>query len=172
MGGASLSAKRRSGGDTMKRIVTVMVLMLGLACSRTAVGENSKRIVLPNPRLLRCNSSDCYQMWLEKTFEANGVFPKQFSVDMNGNCLYGMTALYDKSVPIEDITAAIDEQYGKWAIPEFEKLPLKLWRVEPEKFAIQLSTADKQDEKRNRADAGTKRAIYIAFGGMSACNGR
>jgi len=154
----------------MKRIVTMLVLMLGLACSRTAIGENSKRIVLPNPRLLRCNYSDCYQMWLEKTFGANGVFPKQFSVDMNGNCLYGMTALYDKSVPIEDITAAIDEQYGKWAISEPEKLPLKLWRVEPEKFAIQLSTASKQDEKRKIADAGTKQVLYIAFGGRSACN--
>jgi hypothetical protein len=144
--------------------------MLGLACSRTAIGENSKGIVLPNPRLLRCSSADCYQMWLEKTFEANGVFPKQFGIDMNGNCLYCMTALYDKSVAIKDIAAAIDERYGKWAIREFEKSPLKLWRVEPEKFAIQLSTANKQDEKRKIADAGTKQALYIAFGGRSACN--
>jgi len=47
---------------------------------------------------------------------------------------------------------------------------LKLWRVEPEKFAIQLSIADKKDAKRNIAEAGAKRAIYIAFGGTSACS--
>jgi hypothetical protein len=79
-----------------------------------------------------------------------------------------MTALYDKSIPLDDIKAAIDKRYGKWAVPEFANSPLKLWRVEPEKFAITLSTADKKDEKRNIAEAGTKQALYIAFGGKSA----
>ena len=89
---------------------------------------------------------------------------------MNQNCLYGMTALYDKSISLDDVRAAIDERYGKWALPGFEKSAMKLWRVEPEKFAIQLSVADKTDEQRNIADAGTKQAIYIAFGGKSACD--
>ena len=126
--------------------------------------------MLPNPKLLRCKSSDCYQVWLEKYPETNAVFPKQVSIDMNQSCLYGMTALYDKSMPIDDIRAAIDERYGNSAVPEFVNSSIKLWRVEPEKFAIQLSIASKKDEKRNIADAGTKRAIYIAFGGRSACN--
>jgi len=124
--------------------------------------------VLPNPKLLRCKSSDCSQVWLEKSAETNAVFPKQVSIDMNQSCLYGMTALYDKSIPLDDIKAAIDKRYGKWAVPEFANSPLKLWRVEPEKFAITLSTADKKDEKRNIAEAGTKQALYIAFGGKSA----
>jgi len=111
-------------------------------------------------------------LWLEKPAEANDVFPKQLIIDMNQSCLYGMTALYDKSIPVEDVKAAIDEHYGKWALPLNDDAagPVKLWRVEPEKFAIQLSVADKKDEKRNRAEAGTKRAIYIAFGGRSACS--
>ena len=88
---------------------------------------------------------------------------------MNQNCLYGMTALYDKSISFDDIKAAIDERYGKWALPGFENSAMKLWRVEPEKFAIQLSIADKKDEKINIAEAGTKQAIYIATGGKSAC---
>ena len=81
-----------------------------------------------------------------------------------------MTALFDKSIPLDDIKAAIDERYGKWAVPEFVNSPLKIWRVEPEKFAIQLSVASKNDEKRNIAEAGTRLAIYLAFGGKSACN--
>jgi hypothetical protein len=81
-----------------------------------------------------------------------------------------MTALFDKSIPLDDIKAAIDERYGKWAVPEFVNSPLKIWRVEPEKFAIQLSVASKKDEKRNMADAGTRQAIYLAVGGKSACN--
>jgi hypothetical protein len=109
-------------------------------------------------------------MWLEKSAETNTVYPKQVTIDMNQSCLYGMTALFDKSVPLDDIKAAIDERYGKWAVPEFLNSPLKLWRVEPEKFAMQLGLATKKDEKRNIPDAGTRQTLYIAFGGKSACN--
>jgi hypothetical protein len=155
----------------MKRILASAILMLGLAYGQTASKENGSRIVLPNPKLLRCKSSDCYQQaWLEESPETNVVFPKQVIIDMNQNCLYGMTALYDASISVNDVRAAIDERYGKWAVPEFANSPLKIWRVEPEKFAIQLSVASKKDEKRNIADAGTTQAIYLAFGGKSACN--
>jgi hypothetical protein len=153
----------------MKRVIAAVVLMLGLAHFQTAKEENGRRFVLPNPQLLRCSSSDCFQLWSEKP-EANAVFPKQVIIDMNQNCIYGLRALYDKSIPVDDIKSAIDERYAKWARADFVNSPLKLWRVEPEKFAIQLSVADKKDEKRNVAEAGTKQAIYIAFGGRSTCN--
>jgi hypothetical protein len=154
----------------MKRVFAAVVLMLGLAYGQTAKEENRSRIVLPNASLLRCKSSDCYRMWLENPAETNAVFPKQVSIDMNQSCLYGMTALYDKSIPLDDVKTAIDGRYGKWAVPESVNSPLRIWRVEPEKFAIQLSVASRQDEKLNIAEAGTKQAIYIAFGGKSACN--
>jgi hypothetical protein len=154
----------------MTRVLAALVLMLGLAYGQTATEPNGRRVVLPNPKLLRCKSSDCYQLWLEKSAETNAIFPQQFTIDMNQSCLYGMTALYDRSVPLDDIRAAIDERFGKWAVPEFVNSPLKIWRVGPEKFAIQLSVASKKDEKRNIADSGSIQAIYIAFGGRSACN--
>jgi hypothetical protein len=154
----------------MKRLIAAAVLMLSLAHCQTAKEEKSTRLVLPNAKLLRCKSSDCFQLWLEKSAETIAVFPKQLVIDMNQNCLYGMTATYDKSIPVENVRAAIDERYGRWALPlDDPSGPVKLWRVEPEKFAIQLSVADKKDEKMNIADAGTKQAIYIAFGGRSAC---
>ena len=156
----------------MKRVITAAVLMLGLAHCQTAKEEKSIRLILPNAKLLKCKSSDCFQLWLEKPTEANAVFPTKLIFDMNQNCLYGMTALYDKSVSVEDVRAAIDERYGKWAVPSNDDaaVPIKLWRVEPEKFAIQLGVGDKKTEKMNIADAGTKQAIYLAFGGRSACN--
>jgi len=156
----------------MKRVIAAVVLMLGLAHCQSAQQEDSSRLMLPTPKLLRCRSSDCFQLWLEKPEEANAVFPKQLIIDMKQSCLYGMTALYDKSIPMDEVKAAIDERYRKWALPSNDDaaVPVKLWRVEPEKFAIQLSVADKKDEKMNIAEAGTKRAIYIAFGGRSACN--
>ena len=81
-----------------------------------------------------------------------------------------MTVLFDKSIPLDGVRAAINERYEKWALAEFSDLPVKLWRVEPEKFAIQLTVAEKKDEKMHIADAGTKRVIYLAFGGRAACN--
>ncbi len=156
----------------MKRLIAAVLLTLGLANCQTAKEENRSHLVLPNPKLLRCSSSDCFLLWMEKPAEANAVFPKQTIIDMNQNCLYGMRVSYDKSVPLADVKAAIDERYGKWAYPKNDDatMPVKLWRVESEKFAIQLSVADKKDEKMNIAEAGTKEAIYIAFGGRSACS--
>jgi hypothetical protein len=109
-------------------------------------------------------------VWLKNTAKTDAIFPKQVSIDMNQSCLYGMTAIYDKSVPFDDIMAAINERYGKWTVPEFANSPSKMWRVAPEKFAIELSVANKKDEKRNIAEAGSTKAIYIAFGGRAACN--
>ena len=102
--------------------------------------------------------------------EPSAIFPKQLSIDMKQNCLYGMTATYDKSVSLADVKAAIDERYGKWAYPENDDagIPVKLWRVEAERFAIQLSVADKKAGKMNIAEVGTKQAIFIAFG--AACS--
>ena len=143
--------------------------MLGLAHAQTAKEENGGRVALPNPQLLRCKLSECDHVWIEKSAEANAVFPKQVIMDLNHNCLYGVTALYDKSIALDNISAAIDERYGTWSVPGSANSPLKVWRVEPEKFAIQLSVADVKDEKRGVAEAGTKLAIYMAFGGKSAC---
>lgn len=154
----------------MKRLIAGTVLMLVLANCQTAQEEKNKQLVLPNPKLLRCKSADCFQLWLVTPTEPNAIFPKQLSIDMKQNCLYGMTATYDKSVRLADVRAAIDDRYGKWAYATNDDaaIPVKLWRVEPEKFAIQLSASNKKDEKMNLAEAGTKQAIFITFG--AACS--
>jgi hypothetical protein len=152
----------------MKRALAAAVLTLALAQSQTSKEQNGGRLVLPNPNLLRCRSSDCSQLWSDNP-ETDAVFPTQIIVDINHNCIYGFTALYDKSVSLDAVEAAIDERYKKWALADFVKSPLRLWRVEPEKLAIQLSVADKKDEKRNIAEAGTKQVIFLPFGGRSAC---
>jgi hypothetical protein len=144
----------------------MLIVLLNVPNSQMAEEKKSERVVLPNPHLLRCKSSDCFQLWPANTAQQNAIFPKQFSVDMNQDCLYGMTATYDKTVSLEAVKESIDAEFGKWAL----KSPLKLWRVEPEKFAIQLSVTDKKEEKAHIAEEGTKQVIYIAFGGRSACS--
>lgn len=101
----------------------------------------------------------------------------------DGPCTLGLQAIYEKSVSLDDLKASIDEQYGKWALSSNSSSPVKLWRVESEKLAIQLSvTTDRTKEltreeknayvfgqlfdKRgmsNVAEGGMPQVIYIAF---------
>jgi hypothetical protein len=153
----------------MKRVLAGVILLLGLAHILTSKEGSGGRIVLPNSSLLRCKASDCSRLWPEKP-EANAVFPKQLIVDMNQDCLYGMTALYDKPVSAEEIMSAIDEHFAQRSSVISLGPQHYVWRVEPEKFAISLSVASKKDERRHMADAGSKQVLYLAFGGRSACD--
>jgi len=152
----------------MKKLLAALLLAFGLPICQLAK-EDRGAIILPNPKLLTCRSSDCYQLWSEKSTNTNAVSPRQLIIDADKGCPYGMTAVYEKSVSIDDLSAAIDEHYGKWAVPGFEKPQHRLWRVEPEKLAIQLSVLDRNDEKKHFGEAGESHLIYIAFGGRSAC---
>jgi hypothetical protein len=152
----------------MESVIAALVLLLGLG-NFQAANEEKSHVVVPSPKLLRCKSSDCFQLWLDKP-EAHAVFPNQLLIDTNQDCVYGLTAYYDKSVSVHEIELAIDEHYSGSKNTAFEKTSIRLWRVESEKFAIQVSESNKKDEKRGVAEAGTKHVIYIAFGGRSACS--
>lgn len=152
----------------MKRMVAALVLILGLLQCKFAGAQHHSRYVLPSPKLLTCRSTDCSRLWPEQA-EPGTVYPKQVTIDVNQDCIYGLTATYDTSVPIDEIKAAIDERYRQWAVNIHPNSPPYMWRVEPERFAIQLSVADKQDAKKRLLKAGTSHVIYIAFGGESAC---
>jgi hypothetical protein len=152
----------------MKKAIAVAAFVLVLAPFQIAKEQNGGRLVLPNPNLLRCRSSDCSQLWSENP-DADAVLPTQIRVDVVHNCVYGFTAIYDKSVSMDAVEAAIDERYKKWALANFAKSQGRLWRVESEKLVIQLSTANKKDEKKGFALAGTKMVIFLPFGARSAC---
>jgi hypothetical protein len=152
----------------MKKVIATAALALFLAPFQTAKEQTGGRVVLPNPNLLRCRSSDCSQLWSENP-DADAVLPTQIRVDVVHNCVYGFTAVYDKSVSMDALEAAIDERYKKWALAEFTNSQARLWRVESEKLVIQLSTGNKKDEKKGFAWAGTKMVIFLPIGGKSAC---
>jgi hypothetical protein len=149
----------------MKKAIVLIVLMLSFSDCQAAREGTGARIVLPNPKLLRCALSDCSALWLENSSDSNAVFPKQIIIDMNQNCVYGFRVRHEKSVPFDDVKATIDERYGKWAVAGLEGM----WRVNSEKFVIQLVVANKKDEKMGFAEAGEKEVIYVAIGGASAC---
>jgi hypothetical protein len=86
--------------------------------------------------------------------DSHAVYPWQVSVDITDGKIIGLIARYDPITPIDVIKAAIDERYGKWALPGLDTGPAKIWRVEPEKFVIQLG----------KGDNGMIQVIYLALG--------
>jgi hypothetical protein len=110
-------------------------------------------VVLPNPKLLGCQSVACSQLWLINDPVPDAKYPKQLKIDFSDGsptghgslfeipdgAPYGLIAVYDKSVTIEAVEASINEHYAKWTYGDPDP-KLKLWRVEPEKFVIQLAS--------------------------------
>jgi len=169
----------------MIKSIAAIIWGMGLvSCGPATVKqENAGDVVLPNAKLLGCRSSGCSQLWQDKLPRANDKYPKEMIIDLSSGapCPLGVEALYDKSTSIEDLKASIDERYGKWAKDDNRTSPVKLWRVEQEKFAIQLAVVDKglermtlgqalaqplgQQEKGSVAEEGMKRVIYLSFPG-------
>jgi hypothetical protein len=130
----------------MRRTIAALMLVLSLCHLQVTRAQNTGRLVLPNASLLRCPSSDCLQLWSAPA-ESNDVFPKQLIVDTDHGCIYGITVLYDKSVPVDEIISAINALYKQWSIKELNNSGLHVWRVEPQRFSIQLAIAGKDDQK-------------------------
>ena len=86
----------------MRKAIGVVAVLLGLATCQTAKEEDSKRIELPSSKLLRCKPSGCLQLWPLEPEQQNVVYPKQVIIDMDRDCLYGMTVLYDKAISVQD----------------------------------------------------------------------
>ena len=111
------------------------------------VGGSRRGVVLPSPQLIHCHSVDCSQLWNKNGGPAG--YPAQVLTDVVNGEVVGLTAVYDKSVSLEELRSAIDILYPKAGI---HGLP-GLWRVETEQLAIQLF---------ERKD-GTKQLIYLKF---------
>jgi|KBSMisStaDraftv2_1062788.scaffolds.fasta_scaffold68493_2 hypothetical protein len=96
----------------MRRIICAIGLLLSLANWQTAKEVSGQRTVLASSKLLACNSSACSQLWSERPEKRSAVFLKQVIIDMNKDCLYAMTARYDKSIAVEGLKRAIDWPEG------------------------------------------------------------
>lgn len=167
----------------MKRTIALFTAVSLLCCIQVAP-EKSRHIVLPNPRLLGCKAATCSQLWPEDA-SPNDTYPRQVMVDIFGDipCPSGLEAIYEKSVSVGDLKVAIDKEYRQWGQPGNANLPVNLWRVEPEQFAIQLAVTEDRTKKTTRqersadaiaravdprkrsnvAEGGMAQVIYIAF---------
>jgi len=128
------------------RLIAVGCLLVTL-CVDAQVGGSPRGVVLPSPQLIHCRSVECSQLWNKNGGPA--LYPAQVLTDVVNGEVVGLTAVYDKSVSMEELRSAIDELYPNAAIHGLTGL----WRVEAEQIAIQLSS---------RKD-GTKQLVYLKF---------
>jgi len=137
----------------MKRLIAAIftvVLTLSGAAAKHAAGTH---VVLPNSKLIGCKASDCSQIWQDIPTDAAAIYPHNISIDIENGAVLGVVAHYDKSVSVGDIKTSIDDHYGKSTyVIDNETSPVKVWRVEPEKIAIQLAAEDN----------GMKQVIYLS----------
>jgi len=130
------------------RLVAIVGLLVAFSADAQVGGPRG--VVLPSPQLIHCHSVECSHLWNENGGPAD--YPAQVLTDVVNGEVVGLTAVYDKSVSVEQLRFAIDTLY-----PNSEVLRC-LWRVEAEQLVIQLS--DRND--------GTKLLIYLKI----AKNGR
>jgi len=124
---------------------------MGLTLCRTARDE-TRHIVLPNSKLIGCKGPDCAQLWQETPTEGASIYPHNVNIDIEDDAILGIVAHYEKSVSIDELRAKINDRYGKWIYIDRKDSPVKVWRVDPEKISIQLSTEDN----------GIKEVIYLS----------
>jgi hypothetical protein len=134
----------------MKTYIAAAIVALVLtSCTNREKGSS---LAIPNPLLLGCNSASCERLWKDYP-AAQATYPQQLTIDFKGDLPYGLTAKYDKSTPVDAIKVGVDKDYAKWTVPGLSGSPVMMWRVEPAKFTIQLSTADD----------GARQLIYLSL---------
>ena len=126
----------------MKSCAGWLFLLSTLMFCQTSQSDSRKAIALPNPRLFRCAAT---RLWQDEKPQPGETYPARMFVDHfdKDGCPQGILALYDKSISEDQIRAAINQRYGKWATVTGV---VGVWRVEDERFAIQLTTI--KDKKK------------------------
>jgi hypothetical protein len=151
-------ANRRNPANPSAQVFKMMnlrssiVLFMAVIFSLGVAGKSVRHIVLPNPKLIGCKGLDCTQIWQDPSTDDAAVYPQNVSIDVDHGAVLGITAHYDSSVSIDELRATINGRYGKWAFIDRENSPVRVWRVEPERIAIQLSSEDN----------GIKQVIFLS----------
>jgi hypothetical protein len=131
-------------------LIFAVILTLGGAAAKRATDPH---VVLPNSTLIGCKASACSQLWQDIPADAAAIYPHNISIDIENGAVLGIKTLYDKSVSVGDIKASIDDHYGKSTyVIDNETAPVKVWRIETERIAIQLAVDHD----------GVKQVIYLS----------
>jgi hypothetical protein len=89
-------------------LIGAVICLSASLCATAQAGSSTRKIVLPNPQLIRCHSADCSQLWKQDSDDGDPVYPAQVLTDLVKGEVVGLTAVYDRSVSTEEIRAAVN----------------------------------------------------------------
>ena len=118
-------------------LIGAVICLSASLCAVAQAGSITRKIVLPNPQMIRCHSAACSQLWKQDSNDGDPVYPAQVLTDLVRGEVVGLTAVYDKSVSTDEIRAAVNRLYGKRP-PSFHSDSMSTWRIEEEQFAISI----------------------------------
>jgi|ERR1700733_1449501 len=153
----------------MKSTLLLAAFLLTGMCSMSAgqaTGQSTKRVILPNLKLVRCMTSDCFQLLQDNPPRPGDIYPEHIDVAfLDRWCPFGLDATYNKAVPLEDLTSALEKLYGKGTAKNWTDAPLMIWHIESDQFLIQLDVADKRMAQSRHVEEGTRTIHYSDMSG-------
>ena len=126
------------------RLIAVACLSVTLLRERTGRWQPTRGSVAKST-IDSLSFGSVFQLWNKNG--GPGTYPAQVLTDVVNGEVVGLTAVYDKSVSVEELRSAIDKLYPNAAIHGLSDL----WRVESDQLVIRLF--DRKD--------GTKLLIYL-----------
>ena len=147
----------------MKPIMLTLLLVTSMCSilSGQAKGQSKRRVVLPNAKLVRCMTSDCFQLLQDDPPRRGDIYPEHIDVAfLDQWCPYGVTAKYNKAVSFEDLRDALEKRYGKGTAKDFPHGHVMIWEVQSDSLFIELDIADRLMAQNQLVEEGTKSVHY------------
>ncbi len=143
-------------------MTSILVICMCSMSLGQAKDQPSKRVILPNIKLVRCMTSDCFQLLQDDPPRPGDIYPEHIDVAfLDRWCPFGLTARYSKAVSFEDLKAALEKRYGKGTVKNWGDAPLVIWDIESAHLFIQLQVADKRmAHDQHLIEEGTKIIHY------------
>lgn len=134
--------------------------MCGMSLGQ-AKDQPSKRVILPNIKLIRCMTSDCFQLLQEEPPRPGDIYPEHIDVAfLDRWCPFGLTARYNKAVPFDNLKAALEKQYGDGSVKNWAGTPSVVWEVKSVHVIIELKVVNKRMSQTEPLEEGTKLVHY------------
>src|ERR1700676_5079226 len=118
--------------------LTALLVTSILSMSFGQTGEQpTKRVILPNIKLVRCMTSDCFQLLQDEPPRPGDIYPEYINVAfLDRWCPFGLTARYNKAVSFEGLKYALEKRYGKGTAKNWTDAPLVIWEIESDHLVI------------------------------------
>jgi hypothetical protein len=151
----------------MKSLFLTAILVTGMCgvAAAQAKHETAKRVILPNIRLVRCMTSDCFQLLQDEPPRPGDIYPEHIDIAfLDRWCPFGLTARYNKAVSFGDLKDALEKLYGKGTAENWPHGPVVTWKVESDHVFVELEIADKLMAQNQHVEEGTqKRSLSRYF---------